>query len=180
MLVYHGSSHNFKTLRIRKDLTRESSKNNEGYGIYFSLDKSVAMSYGRYVYTIQVADNYLIDMQDMRLCLGYVHKICKEFHDMFGVRLEWFLDVRSLAEYLQCGTIPVIGVCREIKLLLDSNERFYVKCGRHVESMFKWLDFYAGAPKAYLFTYQIKDCGIIRDVSPSVATIVQKERIVRG
>ena len=180
MLVYHGSSHNFRVLRIRKDLTRDSSKQNEGYGIYFSLDKSVAMSYGQYVYTIQVSDNFLMDMRDIRMCRGYVQKIRKELYDAFGICMERYLSMQSLADSLQCGMIPIIGTCREIKLLMDSDERFYSQCGRRSEAIFKWLDAYAGAPKAYLFSYNIKDCGIIRDVSPNIATIVQKERLLRG
>ena len=43
MRVYHGSSHNFKKLRIDKHLVNyESTLLNEGLGIYFSTDFEIA------------------------------------------------------------------------------------------------------------------------------------------
>ena len=41
MIVYHGSPHNFKKLRICKG-EHISTEQNEGRGIYFSSIKSVA------------------------------------------------------------------------------------------------------------------------------------------
>ena len=59
MVVYHGSNSNFKKLRISKDLVkRESTKTNEGMGIYFTTDKEIARSYGKYIYTIEINDKY--------------------------------------------------------------------------------------------------------------------------
>ena len=176
MIVYHGSKHNFKTLRIRKDLTKNSTKENEGYGIYFSLDKSVAQSYGQYLYTIEIADKWFVDMRRRDVCRAYVNKLSRDLYQAFGFRLERYVNVATLVDYIQHGGIAVSGIGREVELLLDSSEDFYLGPGRKSQKIFAWLNKWAGVPKAYLFTYHIKDCGIIRDVSPEVARIISKER----
>lgn len=175
MIVYHGSSHNFKTLRIRKDLTRQSSRDNEGYGIYFSLDKKIAKSYGKYVYSIEVNDAYLVDMRKPGACSRYLSRLATDLYKKFGVDMRQFMDVSMLVRYLVAGGVAIYSVGTEVANMLDSTEEFYIRYGRVADKIFSWLRAWNGAPKAYLFSYHIKDCGIIRDVSPEVARIVCKE-----
>jgi len=59
MIVYHGSSVLFKELKIGEEYSNgHGSKNNEGLGIYFSDDMSVAAEYGKYIYEIEIPDLY--------------------------------------------------------------------------------------------------------------------------
>lgn len=175
MIVYHGSQHNFRTLRIRKDLTKRSTLENEGYGVYFSLDKEVARSYGKYVYMISVNDRAFADMRSYKACINYVNYVSSNVKSVFGFTLDQFIDLTLLANYLSSGGVAISGVGHEVRNLLDSTEAFYRQYGRRVEPIFKWLERWAGYPKAYMFTYSIKDCGVIKDVSPNIAFLVGKE-----
>lgn len=175
MVVYHGSQHNFKTLRIRKDLTKNSSRENEGYGIYFSSHRDVACSYGKYLYTLDVSDKWLVDMRVRSVCRAYVNRLSCDVYKAFGFRLENYISIASLVDYIQHGGIAVSGVGREAALLLDSTESFYLDLGNKAQRVLAWLHKWSGVPKAYFFTYHIRDCGIIRDVSPDVVRIISKE-----
>lgn len=177
MVVYHGSNHSFQTMRIRKDLTKQSTLENEGYGIYFSLSRAVAESYGKWLYTIAVNDRFLVDMRSMRNCRVYVMKLRQEMLMMFKIRLEDYIDLRTVARYLNSGGVAICGVATEVKNLLDSSELFYMQNGSRVEAIFAHLNKWTGVPKAYIFPYHIKGCGIIRDLSPTVAGIIDKERL---
>ena len=177
MVVYHGSSHNFRTLRIRKDLTKDSSLKNEGYGVYFSLNRDVAASYGKYLYTIQVNDKLLVDMRRLDMCRYYVRHLSGDIQKQFGFYLDAYVNTRMLVEYLQAGQVAISGVGEEVKNLLDSEESFYNRFRSRTETIFRWLERWSGCPKAYLFTYHIVNCGVIKDVSSDVAVLVNKERI---
>lgn len=177
MIAYHGSNHNFKTLRIRKDLTRKASVDNEGYGIYFSTDKSVALSYGKYLYTLEINDSVLCDMRSVRVCMAYVKSLENDLYKCYGVRLSRYTDLPMVARYLAEGRVAISGIGREIHNILDSVYNFYMDYGTRCESIWRFLESWNGIPKAYMFTYRIKDSGIIRDVSPDVVRIVSKERV---
>lgn len=177
MLVYHGSNHSFRTLRIRKELAKSTTLENEGYGIYFSLYRDVAESYGKWLYTLDVSNKYLVDMRDFNTCSAYVLKLRQEMLAVFKLRLEDFFDMQLLARYLWQGGVAISGVGKEVQNLLDSSEEFYMRHGKNSEAIFEWLRKWRGIPKAYLFTYNIRGCGIIRDVSPEVVRIVDKERL---
>jgi len=73
MIAYHGSNSCFKNLRIHKSLVKSSATAlNEGLGIYFSLDRDVASSYGKYMYTLEINDNYIKDFRVLAVCKKYV------------------------------------------------------------------------------------------------------------
>lgn len=72
MVVYHGSNRRFKSLRISKSLVNgRGSLENEGLGIYFSTDRDVACSYGKYVYRLYVNDKVLKDFRK-EVCMSTV------------------------------------------------------------------------------------------------------------
>lgn len=177
MIVYHGSSHSFRQLRIKKEFARQSTKDNEGYGIYFSLDRKVAESYGKWLYTLQVSDRYFVDMRTQQACSSYVLRLRQDMLNVFKLRLEDYFNLEMLARYLAGGGVAISGVGQEVVNLLDSTELFYIRHSGKAEAIFRWLRNWKGVPKAYLFTYHIKDCGIIRDLSPEVVKIIDKERL---
>lgn len=71
MIVYHGSNSNFKKLRIAKSLVKhQSTLENEGLGIYFTTDKEIARSYGKWIYSLEIPDD-MIDFRNKKS----LHKI---------------------------------------------------------------------------------------------------------
>lgn len=177
MYVYHGSNHSFRVLRIRKDLTKESSLKNEGYGVYFALSRSVASSYGKFLYTIEISDGYLTDMRRLDTCKAYIRRISGNVYKRFGFHLEAYINMPMLAEYIRCGNVSIADIGRELQNLLDSNELFYRHHGNHSEEIFKWLVFREHYPSVYLFTSEIEGNGVIKRVTPEVARLVSKERV---
>lgn len=177
MYVYHGSNHNFRVLRIRKDLTKDSTLRNEGYGVYFSTDRDVAKTYGEYLYTIRVNDKYIFDMRKLAACRAYLRNLSRDVWNQFAFHLETYIDVKLLAECLQSGKVAISGVGQEVANMLDSTEMFYTDYRRSHEDVYKWLEKWTGVPKVYLFTYHVAGSGIIRDVSPNIAVITSKEHV---
>jgi len=175
MIVYHGSSHNFKTLRIIKKNARQSSQQNEGYGIYFSSDIDVARSYGKYLYILSVNDSCLADLRIKRNCDVLVAQLERDVYKRFKFYLREFINLNQVSGYIHSGNVAIVGLSREVKLLLDSSEFWYMRYGKWSQAVFDFLDRWKGYPKAYFFTYNIKDCGVLKDVSPSVVQVVKKE-----
>ena len=178
MIVYHGSNSNFKKLRIAKSLIqRESTKTNEGMGIYFTTDIEVAKSYGPYVYTLEINDNYFQDFRKRAVCQRYVNTIIKQIRDKTGVNLHNYLIVTETVNRMYLGGLSISGVGREFYLLLDSNAKFYELPQYKIEKVYSMLrGFDRKPPKAYMFNYHIKDIGVLKDVSEDVVRIVKKEQ----
>lgn len=178
MVVYHGSNSNFKKLRISKDLVkRESTKTNEGMGIYFTTDKEIARSYGKYIYTIEINDKYFRDYRKRLACQGYVHKIVSKILDKTGVNLYEYLMINETVDRMYLGGLAINGVGRELYLLLDSNEKFYRLPQYKIEKVYQMLrGFDRKPPKAYMFNYHIPNIGVIKDVSDDVVRIISKEQ----
>lgn len=179
MLVYHGSSHRFEKARIVKKNTKDSSKLNEGYGIYFSLDYEVAKSYGLYVYTLELNPKDVIDFRKKSVCKSFLNKIIKEVQTKFGVNIVPYVDFNYLLEALYDAQIGVIDTGRQIALYLDSNENYYNKHQDKVEEIEEFL--YNAVVKkllgnkAYLFNYNIKDVGIIKN--EDIVRVVKREKM---
>lgn len=92
MLVYHGSNSNFKQLRISKSLVNiESTLTNEGLGIYFSTNKEIASSYGKYLYTIDINDRILLDFTKRQICERFINSITNEVYKKHGFNLRQFM-----------------------------------------------------------------------------------------
>lgn len=180
MIVYHGSNRNFKTLRISKSLVRyDSTLENEGIGIYFSTDKDVAMSYGKYLYVLEVNDKYFYDFRKMATCKGYIDFIRKSIYKDFRVDIGMYADLTIVTNYMNYGGIAISGVGKELCLQLDSVESWYHNVSPTLQSkIFSALRRYdKNCPKAYMFNYNIKNCGVIKDVSEDIVKIVEKRRL---
>ena len=178
MIVYDGSSHIFKVLSLVKKNTRESSLLNEGLGIYFSSDRNIASSYGRYLYSLNVSDKLVWDFRGKRHCNALVNNFGTTFSKRWGIHLWRFVDPVSLVEYLHEGNIAIVGLAEEVRQLLLSSEQFCMMYQGKIESISTWLGHWTGYPSAYFFPYSIKDCGVIKDVSPDVVKIIGKEKLI--
>ena len=78
MIVYHGSNHCFRKLKIARSLVEHASTlENEGLGIYFSTDKNIAKSYGKYIYILELNENKMYDFRNRTECQKYVHNIIR-------------------------------------------------------------------------------------------------------
>lgn len=180
MIVYHGSNSNFKTLRIDKKLVKhQSTLDNEGLGIYFSTDRSVAESYGKYVYVLEINDYYFSDFRNYDTCYNYVSHIVNIIKNEVGINLSDYMyrgALESTVDRLNLGGLAISGVGRELSLLLDSEESFFKLSETKRNKIFRLLkQCDKNCPKAYMFTYHIENIGVIKDVSESVVRIIRKE-----
>lgn len=178
MLVYHGSNRNFRKLRIAKELVqRESTKTNEGMGIYFSTDKEVARSYGKYIYTLEINDKYFKDFRRRTICKLHIAVIAKYIYKKLSIDILDYFSMDNLAERMYWGGQAICSVGHEIYMLLDSNENWYNLPQYKIEKVYQMLRGYdKKSLKAYMFNYHIKNIGVIKDVSEDVVRIVNKEK----
>lgn len=178
MIVYHGSNSRFETLRISKSLVKsEASELNEGIGIYFSTFKSVACSYGKYMYTLEINDNCLLDFRKKPVIRKYLKGIENEIYKTEKIYISRYVDLNALVEYIYQGNIAISGICREIELLLDSNESWYNCTPAQIERVYDILRKYDKKHQiGYLFNYNIAGIGILRKVGPEIVSIVKREK----
>lgn len=184
MIVYHGSNARFDTLKISSSLVRyKSTLENEGVGIYFSLFREVAESYGNYLYTLEIKDSCLKDYRNYKMCYKYVLAISNLIYKREGISIYEYVDLAAVALSLYDGRVAINVVGNEIYLLLDSNYKWYesVKQSK-IDKVYKVLCSSIIIPRdlhsfitAYLFNYQIKGIGIIKDLS--CVRILKRERI---
>lgn len=176
MEVYHGSNSNFKKLRIARNIVRSSSTMlNEGMGIYFSTDRNVAKSYGKYLYTLEINDKYFKDFREEKVCRQYVFNIVKYIFNKTGLDISRYLYIDCLVMYIKCGNLAINKIGKEISMLLDSNEKWYRLGEKEIENVYKILKEYdKKGLKVYMFEYHIPNIGIIKDVSEEV---VKKEKL---
>lgn len=166
VVVYHGSNHRFGNAKIVKGNTRDSSKLNEGYGVYFSLDITVAKSYGKYLYALMLDSDDIIDFRLKDNCKKLLNKIISEVKRETAVDISSCVNFTDILGGILYGDIGIHSIDREIMLHLDSNEKFYEKHNDKalkVESVLNGLAEKLLRDKAYLFTYNIKDVGIIKN-----------------
>lgn len=178
VIVYHGSNHRFDTIRIKKDKTKESSKLNEGYGIYFSLDRSVAESYGKYVYTLEIPAKCLKDFRKRVVCRSFLNGIVSSILKETGVNISNFVCMNDILDCMLSGQISIVGVDREISLILDSSERFYNLNQKDIDKILNMLDGLASKMLknyAYMFPYNISQVGIAK--SESIVRVVKREKM---
>lgn len=177
MLVYHGSDSNFKKLRIAKSLVKhESTLTNEGMGIYFSTDKEIAKSYGKYIYTLEINDKCFVDFRNRTKCRLYVAKLANSVYQKTGVDILQYINLEETADRMYWGGLSICGVGREIYLLLDSNEKFYQLPQGKIEKIYQMLRAYDKKQlNVYMFNYHIKNIGVIKKVNEDVVRIVKKE-----
>mgnify|MGYP000886981820 FL=1 len=179
MIVYHGSNSCFKNLRIHKSLVKSSATAmNEGLGIYFSLNRSVAGSYGRYIYTLEVNDAYIKDFRAKAVCHKYVVDLIRYIYSQEKVDISQYINVMTLVQCVYDGNIAVSGISREVYMLLDSNEKWYRLNEKKIEAAYKLLERYdKNHLQIYLFNYNINNIGIIKVIDPNIVRIVGRERL---
>lgn len=179
MIVYHGSNSNFKKLRISSSLVKhESTKTNEGLGIYFSTNKEVARSYGKYIYTLEINDNYFVDFRNKAKCRLYVITLTKSIYSETKIDILKYFDINDLVNRMYWGGQSISGVGREIYMLLDSNENWYMSTPiSKIERIYQILRAYDKKHLyAYMFNYHIKDIGVIKNVDDNIVRIINKEQ----
>ena len=178
-IVYHGSNHNFQTLRISERLVNsEATLRNEGLGIYFSTNPEVAKSYGRYLYTLEINNKYLKDFRDQKTCDKYLMDIVKYIKAEFNIDIRDFLDIRNLSYRIQDGDQCITELPREVYMLLDSSDRFYTIHESKLAKIEEYLNKYCKQTlKAFMFNYHIPDIGVIKDVSSNVVRISSKHKL---
>lgn len=177
MIAYHGSNANFKKFAVSNRLTkRDSTRNNEGMGIYFSTDINVAKSYGKYLYTMEINEAYVLDFRSKMVCKKYVEGIRKHIYEKTKIDIAGYINLSGVVLYAHCGNIAIWGITREIEMLLDSNEHWYELAPSRIERVYQILRGYSKKHlRAYMFNYNIKNTGVIKDVKEDVVRIVKKE-----
>ena len=179
MIVYHGSNKCFRTLKISDRLVRsDASKLNEGIGIYFSTDKDVASSYGKYVYTLEINNKYIYDFRSKSGIKHYIVKVAFDIYEKYEIDILKYIDIDILIEYIYSGNIAISAICREIYLILDSNESWYKVAGDKMDKVYKFLEKYDKQKQVvYLFNYNIKGIGVIKKVGDDIVRIISRERV---
>lgn len=177
MIVYHGSNSNFKTLKISPSLCKyESTKQNEGYGIYFSTDREVAESYGKYVYVLDINDDCFIDYRKRPNCQDYVFKIRKAICQQTGIDIQDYINISDTIDRMYWGGLAITGVGREISLCLDNNEKWYTSTTQTKRDLVdRILRQFDKSHKAFMFNYNIKNIGVIKNVDENIVKIIRKE-----
>lgn len=179
LIVYHGSNSRFEKLRISRKLVKSSGTMlNEGMGIYFSTEKIAARTYGRYLYTLEINDQKIYDMRSSKVVQARLKQIAKEVMKSTGVNIIPYLNIKEIAQYVVDGRVAIDGICREIYMLLDSNEDWYFAAGNKVNKVYKQLERLSKIKiPAYLFNYRIPNIGVIKIVTPDIVRIVSREKI---
>lgn len=178
VIVYHGSTHRFKKLRIGKSLVeRRSTVDNEGYGIYFSTDRAVAESSGPYIYVLDINEEHFEDFRKKETCRKYLNTLCNYVFEKTGILMSEYIDLSHTLDRMRLGGLAISGVGREIYLLLDSEELFYRNvCETKREKLYRLLRNYDRKHlDAYMFEYHIKNIGVIKNVSADVVKIIRRE-----
>lgn len=181
MIVYHGSPHNFKKLRICKG-EHISTEQNEGRGIYFSSIKSVAETYGNYLYTLDVNDYYIKDFRKTVTCEKFLRDLELSVARKTNVWLRTYIDFNTVLSYMVSGGLSIFDLAREIWLLLDSHEYWYTHFSDNQRNLIlsSIRQFVKRNLSVYFFPYHIQGVGVIKDVSPLVVNIVSKESNGKG
>lgn len=180
MIVYHGSNSNFKKLRISPKLCKHSSTvTNEGYGIYISTTPDVALTYGKYIYTLEINDDYVIDYRKKTECRKLINQIVLYIKKECNVNINPYLknSLERTIDNLYLGGLGISSICNELTLVLDSLSEWYETVPNYkIEKVYRKLKNYNKTHmKVYLFNYHIKNIGIIRDISDDVVKIIAKD-----
>lgn len=180
MIVYHGSDSNFRKLKIAKGLVRcESTINNEGLGIYFSTDREIAESYGnKYLYTLEVNDKYFVDFRKKVECVSYIRKIISTVYKNTGVRIDKYFSAEECINSIYLGRQAISTVGKDIGELLDNTEEFYFAYNQTTrEKVYRELRKIDRELKiAYMFSYYIKNIGVIKCADENIVRIINKEK----
>ena len=177
MIVYHGSDSNFKKLRVSKDLVKHRNGfDNEGLGIYFSTDVEVAKHYGKYIYTLEVNDNYFIDFRDTRGVVSYISKLEQLIEKEVGINIIQYFNVELVMNVVCSGALPVSLISQEIYSQLHSNLEWR-RLQRPEDKIYNLFKLFSkDSLKVYMYSYNIPNTGVKKDVSDDVVRIVSKQK----
>lgn len=167
MILYHGSSHRFSKpdMRAIKKYCGDSSRNNEGYGLYCSTDIDVARSYGKYTYIMEVDDKHVIDFSKMTNCKFILKKLIINVRNKTGIDITPFIDAMYICSGIQQGKIGVAFIGDYIRVILDNSEKFYVRYGKYVDNVLNALTDFDNkcVPKIYKVQCNVRNVVIIKD-----------------
>lgn len=178
MIVYHGSNSNFKKLRISKSLVKhDSTMDNEGLGIYFSTDRSVAESYGKYIYTLEINDDYFIDFRKKEKCSFYIRRVINTVYKQTGIKINNYFSAADFINRMYWGGQPIFTVGKDIAEILDNTDEFYMEFSEakrdSIYRILRKID--KECIKVYMFNYHIKNIGVIKTTDENVVRIMSKE-----
>lgn len=179
MVVYHGSNHNFKTLRISKSLaSHDESTLVEGYGIYFSTFRDVAESYGKYVYVLNLNPAYIIDFREFKGCVKYLSSLREDVNKCYKVDIFKFLSLPPLVYGMVNGQFAVTRISNEVYLLLDSDPRWHELIGNSYESIMSYIRGYDQQHQVIVLYNDpsIRGAGVVKRILPEAVKIYAKER----
>ena len=163
MIVYHGSNHNFKKFRVSDSLVeRQSTRENEGKGIYFTTDIETARSYGKWLYTVAINDKYLLDFRKKPVCNKYITCLNNYVKKNTGVYLSSWIKLDDTINRMYLGGLSIWGLSRELELLLDSCEAWYLKMteSNRRKIIAAVRRFNKEHLKVYMYNYSIKSTGV--------------------
>lgn len=175
MIVYHGSNRKFNELKIDENLVQSnSSLTNEGCGIYFSTDIEIAKSYGKYIYTININNDAFTDFRELSACIKYVNHIKHYILARTKVDLTRYADLDAITNYAHEAKIAISGIQQEIIMYLENNEKFYNEIPeKKRDKIISLLEPYGQTHLfAYMFPYNIKDVGVIKNLT--IAYIIDR------
>lgn len=179
MIVYHGSNSNFKRLRISKSLVKHNSTLlNEGLGIYFSIDKEVARSYGKYIYTLEINDKCFVDFRTRTKCAQYIKSIISHVLKETGINISNYFSVNEFIDRMYLGGQTIFTIGHDIAEILNNTDEFYLgfcETKRNkIYSKLRAVDKNRQI-RAYMFNYHIKNIGVIKSVDADTVRIISKE-----
>lgn len=180
MIVYHGSNHCFRKLKIARSLVEHASTlENEGLGIYFSTDKNIAKSYGKYIYILELNENKMYDFRNRTECQKYVHNIIRFIKEKYNISICQYFSPDVLIDRMTFGGQCIFRTGKEICDCLESNEQFYFAFSEKKRQRIyhDLLQFDKGL-NAYMFSYSIKNIGVIKNIDENIVKIIKREKVL--
>lgn len=180
MKVYHGSNSNFRQLKISSRLVRyDSTKSNEGLGIYFSTDINVASSYGKYLYTLYINDKYFKDFRKKAECSKHIDGLIRYVYSKTKIDIRQFIDMNSIRDRMYFGGLQIFNLNWEVALMLDSTEKWYTGLSQTARNkvLVSLRQYDKEKCIAYMFNYNINNIGVIKKISDDIVVIGDKQII---
>lgn len=122
MILYHGSNNLFDQFVIDEKYSTHNWLM-EGLGIYMINDRSVAESYGKYLYFVDVDEKLISDFTSKK----YILSVLKELERKVGIKFLSYINIENVICMILDGSLTITNLYKEITDLLDSNETFYSK-----------------------------------------------------
>ena len=191
MIVYHGSNSNFNTLKISRNLVHWEKEHTddgftfkfmplqhtEGIGIYFSLNKEDAKQYGKYLYTLEINDKYIIDFRHRTNCRLFLAKLAQSIYKKIDVDILEYVNMEQIAEKMYWHTLSIDIIYTDIISILDNNKYFQQLAKSKIDRVHQMIRAYC-KKEAVVYLFNSKcDEGIIKKVDNSIVRIINKETI---